>query len=329
MSNGRPNAPRVEEFLFIGRGLTAGEFTEYVQQYDFGALPPDFVVLHHTAIPSTLAAPYPAGVKWDAGEAGLDEAAIKRQRHGRLVDIRRYYRAGLGWDRGPHLFVDDRWIWLFTPMFHPGIHAMWGNQFRDTEGRPHYSIGIEVVGYYEQTRWPPEVARLVGHAVAVLKRRLGTFDLRYLYPAPESKPGRRVIGIDAGGRSIWACAHPDRLRWGGISSHRDYNKPECPGAAITEAFYIKALDEGWRRLVEPDTPPAPGVYIARGDAVNIRQGPGIGFPIALDGTARVPPAGRVVIDSVSAGPGPAGTGWWGHLAGGVGFVWLDYFMAGG
>src|SRR5262245_7889091 len=63
-------------FLYIGQGLTADEFTDYVRDYNFGSIPPDFIVLHHTAIPSTQAARYPKGGVWDLGETRLNAAQI-------------------------------------------------------------------------------------------------------------------------------------------------------------------------------------------------------------------------------------------------------------
>jgi hypothetical protein len=206
-----------EQFLYIGQALTADEFTSYVQSFDFGVIPPDFVVLHHTAIPGTQYAHMSTGSIWDDGEEGFDEAAIKQHRKGQLDGIKQYFMH-LGWDRGPHLYIDDRYIWLFTPMSEPGIHAKEGNMYHDDQGQLHYSIGLEVLGYYEHVTWPAPVEQLVGHAVAVLKQRLGTFDLVY---TPRAK---------------------------GISSHRDYGKPSCPGAAITEEYYIRVLQEGWERL---------------------------------------------------------------------------------
>ena len=210
------------QFLYIGQGLTADEFTHYVETYNFGTIPPDYVVLHHTGNPCTLAAPYPGGSAWDANEGGLTEEQIKQRRLGKLTAIKEFYRTNPSyyWDRGPHLFIDDRYIWLFTPMHDIGIHAAWGNSYREN-GRLHYSIGIEVVGYYAQVPWPEPVQRMVGHAVAVLKRRLGTFEIRYQRNA------------------------------GGISGHRDYNKPTCPGMAITNEFYLRVIQAGWQRLMHP------------------------------------------------------------------------------
>jgi hypothetical protein len=206
-------------FLFLGQGLTAEEFAAYVRSYDFGTVPPDFVVLHHTAIPCTRQAAYPGAAAWDAGEDGLSPDAIKSRRGAKLAGIKEHYRTdrALLWDRGPHLFIDDRWIWLFTPMREIGIHAREGNSYREG-GRLHYSIGIEVVGYYEHVRWPEAVERLVAAAIHALRDRLDTFEIRYAGNA------------------------------GAISSHRDYNKPQCPGAAITEDYYISAIRNGRPRL---------------------------------------------------------------------------------
>jgi hypothetical protein len=158
-------------FLYEGKGYTPAEFVAYVDQYDFGTVPPNFIVLHHTYRPSISTASAGAQYDWDNGEAGLSDQEIYARRRRKLDGIKEYYRSSLGWDRGPHLFIDDRYIWIFTPMFHVGIHAAQGNG-----AVPNYSIGIEVIGYYERNRWADPVAYNVGIAVAALKRRLGTFE---------------------------------------------------------------------------------------------------------------------------------------------------------
>lgn len=204
------------DFRYIGQGLTADGFTAYVRDYNFGSIPPNFLVLHHTATPGAtwaVSTGNPAAL-WDAGEQGLSEDAIMQQRKGRLDGIMRFYRTTYPtWPAGPHLFVDDRYIWLFSPMNDWGVHAKEGNGSGNS-----YSIGIEVVGDYTNVVWPEPVANLVGHAVAVLKQRLGTFELRY----------QRMAG--------------------GISSHRDYNKPACPGNAISNDFYLDAINRAYQRL---------------------------------------------------------------------------------
>ena len=216
------------KFLYVGKGLTADEFSSYVQGYEFGKIQPDYVVLHHTANPCMLAAPYPVGHTWDGGEAQLSDSQIYQKRLRGSLNMREYYRVQMQWDRGPHLCIDDRYIWLFTPMYEVGVHAKEGNGYRDSNGQLHYSIGIEVIGFYENCVWSAPVAHMVGHAVAVLKRQLGTFELSYT-PGPLHTPS--------------VHAHS-------IASHRDFNKLECPGAAITEAYYCQVLNAGWDRLTK-------------------------------------------------------------------------------
>lgn len=207
------------DFAYIGRGLDLINFRAYVATYAFGSVPPDYICLHHTAIPSATWARYPSGAVWDAGEAGMDAGEIYVKRLKQLGQLRDYYRDVKEWHAGPHLFIDDRWIWLMTPMYQVGIHAAQGNSYRDSGGKLHYSVGIEVIGYYEKVRWPPAVAANVAGAVRALHDRLKTF-------AYVDKP--------------WA---------GGVGSHRMYNKPECPGAAIVPSYYlplIKGLGDGER-----------------------------------------------------------------------------------
>jgi hypothetical protein len=217
-----------EKFLYIGKGLTPDEFSSYVQSYDFGKIPPDYVVLHHTANPCMMAAPFPNGHAWDGGETGMSSDQIYQKRLRGLLGMREYYRIRQQWDRGPHLYIDDRYIWLFTPMYEVGIHAKEGNKYHDEHGQLHYSIGIEVIGHYEKNPWSEPVAHNVAHAVAALKRQLGTFDLSYK-PGPLHTPSAHVHSI---------------------ASHRDFNKPACPGAAITEAYYCQVINAGWDRLTK-------------------------------------------------------------------------------
>lgn len=207
-----------DSFLYDGSGLTASAFAAYVQSYNFGPIPPDQIVLHHTAIPSASWARYPSGAVWDDNEAGLSEAQVYQKRTRQLDALRDYYWHTLQWDRGPHLFIDERYIWLFTPMYNVGIHAKEGNSYHDAASRLHYSIGIEVIGYYEHVTWPAPVAANVRAACHALSARLGI--------ALSYKPGP---------------LHTPSAHQGSVASHRDYNKPQCPGAAITEAYYTSVM----------------------------------------------------------------------------------------
>jgi hypothetical protein len=56
-----------------------------------------------------------------------------------IHNIQSFYKS-LGWNRGPHLFVDEDQIFGMTPLGTPGIHAVSFNRS---------SIGIEVLGDYD------------------------------------------------------------------------------------------------------------------------------------------------------------------------------------
>ena len=51
-----------------------------------------------------------------------------------------YYRDEKGWSAGPHLFVDDKAIWVFTPLTVSGIHSPSYNMV---------AIGLEMLGNYD------------------------------------------------------------------------------------------------------------------------------------------------------------------------------------
>ncbi len=334
----RPRGP----IAFIGRGLTREEFAAYVQDFDFGPHLPDFVVLHHTWKP-TLA-------DWGSGEAGRSEPEIRAKRLGRLKGVLAHYQTTFPtWRSGPHLYIDDRYIWLFSPMNVEGTHAAWGNVVK-RGGRELRSIGVEVIGNYDTSAWPEAVERNVGYTVAVLKQRLRTFEIQYMYP--NGNPGR-IQKVDASGRPMvnesgspaWKCRHPDRLTWGGISSHRDYNKHECPGSRITEDYYIRVLQKAWadfnagaagfsgdadNRVDLQDTAPrpTPGRYAVVADSANIREGPGRTFPVALGGTARRPHGSVLELDEIIMGERIGDNPWWGHLADATGFVSLTVVKPG-
>jgi glycosyltransferase involved in cell wall biosynthesis len=210
----------VVTFAYIGQALSGQEFIDYVASYDFGSVPPSFVVIHNTAIPDASWAPLNGdpSTKWDRNEAGLSSDAIKTKRKPQLDAIKSYY-VGLDWESGPHLFIDERYIWLFTPMYDVGTHAKAGNSYRDAKGVLHYSIGIETVGYFQRNGWPLSMQKLLQIAVQTLRDRLHTFEIIYTR-APINTPQ----------------AHDHQ-----ISFHFDYNKPGCPGAVITPDYAMGIL----------------------------------------------------------------------------------------
>lgn len=263
-------------FIFVGRGLTLAQFETYVNEFNFGPYPPTFVVLHHTSIPDTQAAKLRAGI-WDAGDYGRETLEIYNRRHAKLTAIKNFYQNSYGWDRGPHLFIDDKWVWLMTPMDRMGYHAKAGNGTSKN-----FSIGVEVVGHYGTVTWPGPVAANVRGAMVILRKRLGI-------PLKRKKLS------------------------GGFSSHRDYNKPSCPGDAITEEYYMDQLAD---KIAEPAKAPETTRYRVTANYLRIRQEPNTASPIA--GLLHF--GYEVEIDVIKNEEG----GDWAHLADGRGFVFLTY-----
>ena len=104
----------------IGQGFTPEEFHAYVAGLAWDDWRPEFIVLHNTEDPSLAMRP-----------AGIDDEQISTWVQ--------YYRDELGWSSGPHIFVDDHLIWVFTPLTVPGTHAnSWNSR----------SIGVEMLGDY-------------------------------------------------------------------------------------------------------------------------------------------------------------------------------------
>jgi hypothetical protein len=299
---GEPHPPALSGFSYIGRGLTPPEFTDYLAGYNFRPVKPDFVVLHHTAIPTLE--------QWTAGDANRSEQQIYENRRTKLGKIKGVYE-GRGWKSGPHLFIDDRWIWLFSEMSEYGTHAKWGNSFRNTSGL-HYSIGIEMVGDYTNKPWSSEIANLVGYIVTALQQ-LGTFELRYI----DNKPAR-VWGKDDDGNPAWVLGDKSKLVSGGISSHRDYNKPACPGNAITDTYYMEIIN-GY--TAKTTCPYQPGHYIVNVNDAHIWEAPKrTNGQIALGGAATLGIGNELEIDIIKQGELINGNAWWGHLKNGIGFV---------
>lgn len=147
----------------IAKKLTIAGFKEYVEKFDFGSIPPDKIVLHHTAKPTLD--------QWK----GLPS----------LYAIKNFHE-GKGWSANPHIFIAPDGIWLSTPMDKIGIHAGDGNATWERAGKTYggyrrpwgaklkgYSIGIEVVGLYDSERWPDNVKNKTFATLKFLMKRLG------------------------------------------------------------------------------------------------------------------------------------------------------------
>jgi hypothetical protein len=103
----------------VNRGFTLPEFRLYLQTLEFRNWKPSFMVLHNTAAPTLK--------QWNS----YPEAQ-------RILNLQSYYK-DLGWSSGPHAFIDNNTIWLFTPLTTPGTHTpSWNGT----------ALGIELVGDY-------------------------------------------------------------------------------------------------------------------------------------------------------------------------------------
>jgi hypothetical protein len=105
----------------VEQTFSAEGFDRYCHTLQWTTWRPSFIVLHNTQIPSL--AQRPSGLSLDHIR-GLEE----------------FYRDTQGWRAGPHLFVDDRQIWVFTPLTVSGTHSPSWNKL---------ALGIEMLGDYE------------------------------------------------------------------------------------------------------------------------------------------------------------------------------------
>jgi hypothetical protein len=128
-----------------------------------------------------------------------------------MAGLARHYAVTNGWSAGPHLFIAagspnpaHDGIWQLTPLSVPGIH---GN---DANG---WAWGVEHVGDYDATRWPPDLAALGQGAMAALLDWAGqpattlTLQPHSRYNPSKTCPGR-AIDMRAVGRGVAALQQP-------------------------------------------------------------------------------------------------------------------------
>lgn len=131
----------------VDKGFNAEEFKAYCSTLKLKTWKPKFLVVHNTWAPTLK--------DWKTGKWKPE------QRIGFLVG---YYRDNKKWSSGPHLFIDDKKIWVFTPLTTSGTHSpSWNND----------SWGVEIVGNFDIE--PFEQDKLVYSAIATLCR-LGDLD---------------------------------------------------------------------------------------------------------------------------------------------------------
>ncbi len=105
----------------VGQAFSPDEFDTYCHSLQWTAWRPSFIVVHNTAVPSLAQRP-----------AGLTKQHI--------LGLEAFYRDQQKWKGGPHLFIDDKQIWVFTPLTVSGTHSPSWNKV---------ALGIEMLGNYE------------------------------------------------------------------------------------------------------------------------------------------------------------------------------------
>lgn len=131
-----------------GRPLDLAQLQTHVDGIKFDAWKPELVVIHHCGAPSLAQRPL---------------GFIPQH----MLNLKDYYE-GRGWRSGPHAFIDEEKIWLFTPLNARGVHAVSFNR---------NAWGLEMLGDYDSE--DPYAGRglnvltITAKATAVLLRKLG------------------------------------------------------------------------------------------------------------------------------------------------------------
>jgi hypothetical protein len=182
----------------IGQGFTSDQFDEYVSTVSFGAWRPQFVVLHNTAVPKLS--------DWHS-VSGAD----------RMRNLANFNQNIQHWSAGPHLFVADDLIWVFTPLNVAGVHSPSWNSI---------SWGVEMVGDYQVEAFDAQVRDNVAAALASLHAILGldpnTLHFHKEDPKTTHKtcPGDNVVKADMIQLVVdqLAASHPGEHVPGGVIS---------------------------------------------------------------------------------------------------------------
>lgn len=158
----------------VGIGFTPEQFDSYCHSLQWTAWRPSFIVLHNTAVPSLSQRPNGFTAQ-------------------HMQNFVAYYRDAQKWSAGPHLFIDDKLIWVFTPLTLSGVHSPSWNKI---------ALGIEMLGNYETESFSTgrglQVRKNTVAAIATLCATLGldpkTTKLHREDPKTTHKcPGKNVI----------------------------------------------------------------------------------------------------------------------------------------
>ena len=104
----------------VGLAFEPDAFESYCHSIVWDAWRPSFITLHNTAVPTLAQRPN-----------GFTEQHI--------LNLEAFYRDTQKWSAGPHLFIDDNHIWVFTRLNVSGVHSPSWNKI---------ALGIEMLGDY-------------------------------------------------------------------------------------------------------------------------------------------------------------------------------------
>jgi hypothetical protein len=193
----------------VGKGFRSDGFAAYVSTLTFSEWRPQFVVVHNTSLPRLS--------QWHStpGEQ-------------RMRNLEHFYRDQQKWSAGPHVFIADDLIWVFTPLTVSGVHSPSWNGV---------SWGVEMVGEYEDEPFGPAVRENTVDALAVLHacRGLNPDTIRFHKEDPltthKTCPGKNVNKAD-----LISRVH-DRMNGGDRGEH-----VPPPATAITASSPAAATD---------------------------------------------------------------------------------------
>lgn len=165
----------------VGASFTAEEFDTYCHALHWTQWRPTFIALHNTASPTLAQRP----------------KGLTRQH---IANLESYYR-NKGWSAGPHLFVDDKQIWIFTRLTVSGVHSPSWNKI---------AFGIEMLGDFESESFSTgRGAKVRSNAVAAVATLSA------------------VVGID-----------PDTMR---LHKEDPATTHACPGKNVSKAEFIEEV----------------------------------------------------------------------------------------
>lgn len=168
----------------VGLSYSPEEFDSYCHSLHWTQWRPSFVTLHNTASPTLAQRPN-----------GLTKQHI--------LNLEKFYRDEQGWSAGPHMFVDDRQIWVFTPLTVSGVHSPCFNKI---------ALGVEMLGDYAKEAFDS------GRGLKVQQNTVAAFATLHA-----------VLGLD-----------PDTIK---LHKEDHCTNHNCPGANVVKAKFVQAVKD--------------------------------------------------------------------------------------